>query len=150
MDDSASASAKRSLSSALVIEAAGPVTAPQPVPDADDLAAPAARAGGHRVRPPGHGAPTDSSARLADELCHGRHVKWATRPSFESTVQLARPQSRGLQLRAISESPYVPGQPAYRAPASAKRGPAQSAFGNLARRALEVLHRHPRVEPEAP
>jgi hypothetical protein len=67
----------RSLSSALVAVAAGPVCVPQPVPYAHDLAASAARAGGHRVGPFGHFSPTDPAARLANQLCHGRHLKSA-------------------------------------------------------------------------
>ena len=56
----------------------------------------------------------------------------------------------GLEFRAICESLTSPEQPDCPAPASAIRGPAHSAFVNFARRALEVLHRHPRVEPGAP
>jgi hypothetical protein len=108
----------RSLSSALVAAAVGPVCAPQPVPDAHDLAAPAARAGGHRVGPPGHGAPTDSSARLADELCHGRHAKGTTRPSFESIVQLASPFAslRAARVPGAGERETRPGSLGVRQP----------------------------------
>jgi hypothetical protein len=73
----------KSLSGVLVAEALDPLSAPQPVPYPHDLAAPAARADGHRVRPPGHFAPGDLSARLADELCHRRHLKGVTRPTVE-------------------------------------------------------------------
>jgi hypothetical protein len=73
----------KSLSRVLVAEALDPLSTPQPVPYPHDLAAPAARACGHRVRPPGHFAPGDLSARLADELCHRRHLKGITRPTVE-------------------------------------------------------------------
>jgi hypothetical protein len=94
-----SPSATKSLSRALVAEAVDPLSAPQPVPYPHDLAAPAARAGGHRVRPPGHFAPSDLPARLADELCHRRHVKGTTRPTVESIVHL-----RVLYISSVSGS----------------------------------------------
>jgi hypothetical protein len=81
--------ATRSLSRALVTEALDALSAPQPVPYPHDLAAPAAGASGHRVRPPGHFAPSDFSTRLADELCDRRHLKGST--TFESIVQFASP-----------------------------------------------------------
>jgi len=84
----ASTTLRRHSPFALAAEAGGLLFAPQPVPYAHNLAASPARAGGHRVRPPGHSAPADLSARLADELCHGRHGRGPTRPSVESIVEV--------------------------------------------------------------
>jgi len=71
---------------ALVGGVAESASAVEPVPYPHNLASPAARAGGHRVCPPGHLAPRDLSARLADEFRYGRHAKRSTRVSSETVV----------------------------------------------------------------
>ena len=70
---------------ALVAAGVCPLAVSQPVQDAHKLAAPTARAGGHRVRPPGDAAARDLAARLADEFRDGHHVRVHTRVSFESS-----------------------------------------------------------------
>ena len=70
---------------ALVAAGVRPLSASHPVQDADKLAAPTARAGGHCVGPPGDAAPRDLAARLADEFRDGHHVRVDTRVRFESS-----------------------------------------------------------------
>jgi hypothetical protein len=78
--------AVRSTLGGLVGGVAESVSAVEPVKYPHNLAAPAARAGGHRVCPPGQLAPRDLSARLADEFRHRRHVERSTRVSSETVV----------------------------------------------------------------
>jgi hypothetical protein len=88
---------------ALVGGVAEPGSAVAPVKYPDNLAAPAARAGRHRVYLPGHLAPRDPSARLADEFRHGRHVERSTRFSSETVVVQA--------LRVLSGQGYAVAEP---------------------------------------
>jgi hypothetical protein len=74
--------------------AAGRASAPQPVPYPHDLAASAAGASGHRVRPRGDVAPSDLPARLADVLRNPWHVEPRTRFSTEYPVKSARSDKR--------------------------------------------------------
>src|SRR5215207_5838581 len=75
-----------------------------------DLAAPAARAGWHRVRPRGHWPPSDPSARLADMLRDGWHVEALPDPASSPSCQLGDLCPGGLEFRAICESSTYPAQ----------------------------------------
>src|ERR687898_1674875 len=68
--------------------------------DADDLAAPAAPAGGHRVGPSGHRTPGHLRARLAYVLRDRRHAPACTRCEFEYARRGIGVDTRRLKPRS--------------------------------------------------